>query len=104
MNNHLFKNSDYTILGGKALVATTGNRRIQNTVDAISLGGNAYGYMQANSRLAYLERQLIYSNVYDYQNFEIEKEINYYRNQKNKHIAMGIIDVFSLVCRNLLKN
>ena len=96
-----FSNSDYAIMGGKALASTSGSRGAQNTIDAISFGSNAYGYMQADSRLSYLERQ--YSpNVY--RSYDIQQEINYYRSQRTKHAVLGIFDIISLLCRNLRRS
>lgn len=96
--------TDYAIMGGKALATMSGNRAVQNTVDTFSLSYNAYSLMQARNELAYLERQLSYSNAYGYHNYEIERQANYYRGQVVKHTAMGVFDLISLLCRIFSKN
>lgn len=93
-----FNTSDYAIMGGKAVASVSGNRGAQNGIDAISLGSNAYGYMQACSRLQSLERQYSYS--YGYGSCDIQREMDYYRGQRNKHFALAIFDLISLLCRN----
>lgn len=104
MNNSLFGGTDYAIMGDKVLATMSGNRTVQNTVDTFSLNYNAYSLMQARNELAYLERQLRYSNAYGYRNYEIERQANYYRGQVVKHSVMGVFDLISLLCRILSKN
>lgn len=99
--NKLYNSSDYAIMGGKALASSTRNRTLQNTVDAFSLGNNAYGYMQASSRLSSLEAQ---SCSYGYRSYDVQREMDYYRRQRNKHLVLGIFDIISILCRICTKN
>lgn len=106
MNNNLFTGTDAVIFGGKSIAAISGNRGAQNAIDIFSLGCNAYGYISATNELAYLRaRTQLAGYPYSYRSdIQVRNQIDYYQRQQNKHLIMGCIDLFFLLCRNLSRN